>query len=51
MYYQQVIKSKNLAPDSMTVAENNAAGIGNIYLNDHPFMCIMSPDEIVGISA
>jgi hypothetical protein len=37
--------------DSMYVAENNVGGIKNNYLNDHQFLFIMSPDEIVVISA
>jgi formamidopyrimidine-DNA glycosylase len=44
---------KNIGPisDSMSVAKNNVAGVGNNYLKDHQFLCKMSPDEIVGISA
>jgi hypothetical protein len=34
----------------MADAENNAAGFEDNYLKDRQFMCIMSPDEIVGIS-
>jgi hypothetical protein len=35
----------------MADAQNNVVGIGNNYLKDHQVLCIMSPDEIVGISA
>lgn len=35
----------------MAVAQNNVAGVENNYLNNCQFLCKMSPDEIVGISA
>ena len=35
----------------MPAAQNNTAGVGNNYLKDHLFLCKMSSDEIVGISA
>ena len=37
--------------DSMDVAKDNVAGVWNNYLKDHQFLCKMSPNEIVGISA
>jgi hypothetical protein len=37
--------------DSMDVAKNNVSGVGNNYLKDHQFLCKMSPNKIVGISA
>jgi hypothetical protein len=37
--------------DSMDVAKNNVAGVENNYLNNRHFLCKMSPNEIVGISA
>ena len=44
---------KNIGPveDSMAVAQNNIAGVENNYLKNRQFLCKMSPDEIVGISA
>jgi formamidopyrimidine-DNA glycosylase len=33
----------------MSSAQNDVAGIGNIYLKDHLFPCKMSTDEIFGI--
>jgi hypothetical protein len=35
----------------MYFAKNNVAGIGNNYLKNLQFLCKMSSDEIVGISA
>jgi hypothetical protein len=32
-------------------AKNNDAGVENNYLRNRKFLCKMSPDEIVGISA
>jgi hypothetical protein len=44
---------KNIGPteDSMTVGQNNVAGVENYYLKDYQVLCIMSPHEIVGIGA
>ena len=35
----------------MDVTKNNVGGIENNYLKNHQYLCKMSPDEIVGISA
>jgi hypothetical protein len=35
----------------MADAQNNVAGIGNNHLKDRQFLCIMSPNTIVGIGA